>query len=138
MTQAWTTLRDIEAKVRRRWDDGTLLRAYAGAQPFAPIELAVRGPKASEIGDDLVAVREWIAALNAGSAAGRRFEIVTEPIGGRHIGRNELPSRVVVSTTSQAWRFLGVGPQVKRFAEILDLAASTPAVRAWVLGLFGG
>jgi hypothetical protein len=133
MSQGWTTPRDIEAKVRRRWDDGSLLRAHAGASPFTPIEIPIRGPKASEIGDDLVAVREWVALLNGGSGAGRRYELVTEPIGGRHIGRNELPSRVVVSTTSQAWALLGVGRQVERFAELLDLTDSTSAVRAWVL-----
>ncbi|HJR38937.1 MAG TPA: Wadjet anti-phage system protein JetD domain-containing protein [Nocardioidaceae bacterium] len=133
MSRAWTTPRDIEAKVRRRWDDGSLLRAYAGAPPFNPIEIPVRGPKPSEIGDDLVAVRNWIGALKAGSSAGRRYEVVSEPVGGRHIGRNVLPARVVISTASQACALLGVDRHIQRFAEILDLTDPTPAVRAWVL-----
>ncbi len=133
MSPAWTTPRDIEAKVRRRWEDGSLLRARAGAMPFAPIEIPVRGPKASEIGDDLVVVREWIAALDAGSEGGRRYEIASEPVGGRHIGRNLLPSRVTVSCLHQAWALLGVGRHVERFDRILDLTAAAPAVRTWVL-----
>lgn len=133
MTQRWTTRRDIEERVRRRWDDGSLLRAHVGASEFCPIEIPVRGPKASEIGDDLVAVREWISALNAGSDTGRRYEIVLGQVGGRHIGRNALPSRVVVSTTDQACSLLNVRREVKRFRELLELTDTTPAVRTWVL-----
>ena len=133
MTQGWTTRRDIEERVRRRWNDGSLLRAYAGASEFSAIDIPVRGPKASEIGDDLVAVREWISALRAGSDAGRRYDIVLGQVGGRHIGRNALPSRVVVSTTDQAWSLLGVRREVDRFGELFELVAETPAVRAWVL-----
>ena len=133
MTQGWTTRRDIEERVRRRWDDGSLLRAHAGASEFSAIEIPVRGPKASEIGDDLVAVREWISALSAGSDTGRRYDVVLGQVGGRHIGRNALTSRVVVSTMDQAWSLLGVRREVDRFAELLELAAESPAVRTWVL-----
>jgi hypothetical protein len=133
VTQRWTTVRDIEERVRRRWDDGSLLHAHAGASQFIPIEIPVRGPKASEIGDNLVAVRDWISALTAGSGTGRRYDVVLGQIGGRHIGRNALPSRVVVSTTDQAWALLGVGRHVERFNMLLELADTTPAVRTWVL-----
>lgn len=133
MTQGWTTRRDIEERVRRRWDNGSLLRAHAGASEFSAIEIPVRGPKASEIGDDLVAVREWISALRAGSDTGRKYDVVLGQVGGRHIGRNALPSRVVVSTMDQAWSLLGVRREVDRFGELLELAAETPAVRTWVL-----
>jgi hypothetical protein len=126
-------VRDIEERVRRRWDDGSLLHAHAGASQFIPIEIPVRGPKASEIGDNLVAVRDWISALTAGSGTGRRYDVVLGQIGGRHIGRNALPSRVVVSTTDQAWALLGVGRHVERFNMLLELADTTPAVRTWVL-----
>jgi hypothetical protein len=133
VTHGWTTRRDIEERVRRRWDDGSLLRAHAGAAAFSAIEIPVRGPKASEIGDDLVAAREWISALSAGSDNGRRYDVVLGQVGGRHFGRNALPSRVVVSTMDQAWSLLGVRREVGRFGELLELAATTPAVRTWVL-----
>ncbi|MBF4768388.1 hypothetical protein ISU10_11480 [Nocardioides agariphilus] len=133
MTHGWTTRRDIRERVRRRWDDGSLLRAHAGAAAFSAIEIPVRGPKASEIGDDLVAAREWISALSAGSDNGRRYDVVLGQVGGRHFGRNALPSRVVVSTMDQAWSLLGVRREVGRFGELLELAATTPAVRTWVL-----
>jgi hypothetical protein len=93
----------------------------------------VRGPKASEIGDDILAVRDWISALDAGSDAGRRYEVVLGQVGGRHIGRNALPTRVVVSTMEQAWSLLGVRREMDRFRDLLDLVDTAPAVRTWVL-----
>ena len=86
-------------------------------------------PRHSEIGDDLAAVREWISALSARSDTGRRYDVVLGQVGGRHIGRNSLPSRVVVSTMDQAWSLLDVRREVDRFGELLELAAETPAVR---------
>lgn len=53
VSSGWTTPHDIAAKVRRRWDDGSLLRAYANGDPFAPIEVPLRGPKPSQVGDDV-------------------------------------------------------------------------------------
>ena len=61
MSEGWTTPGDIAAKVRRRWDDGTLLRAHATKAPFTAIGIPLRGPAPSEIGDDLAAVRQWVA-----------------------------------------------------------------------------
>ncbi len=51
VTAAWTTPEDIAAKVRRRWDDGSMLRAYADGGPLDSIEVPLRGPTASQIGD---------------------------------------------------------------------------------------
>jgi hypothetical protein len=133
VSSRWTTLHDVEAKVRRRWNDGSLLRAHAAQAPFTPIEVAVRGPKPSEIGDDLSAVRSWISALDEGSAGGRRYDVVLAPIGGRHIGRNVLPSRVIVSSSAQAFALLRVGRQVEQFDDVLTLTDGVPPVRAWVL-----
>jgi len=133
-TRRWTTAEDIAAVVRRRWDDGALLRTHAAGAPLTPIEVPLRGPRPSQIGDDLNAVRDWIARLEAGSASGRRYDLRRQTVGGRQIGRNELPSRAVVSTLDQAWALLGVGGAVRRFDEILAVADGHPAVLTWVLG----
>ena len=50
-TRRWATPETVRDKVRRRWDDGTLLRTLAEDQPVAPIEVPLAGPRASEIGD---------------------------------------------------------------------------------------
>ena len=133
MSQAWSTPADIVARVRRRWDDGTLLRSHGLGEPFEAIEVPPRGPKASEIGDDLAAVRDWIASLNAGGGDGRRYELTWQPIGGRSIGRNEIPVRAVVSTYEQAWALLGVANVVRRFDDTYSIASRQQAVRDWAI-----
>lgn len=133
MTVRWSTPDAIRAKVRRRWDDGALLRAHAAGEPFPVVEVPLRGPRAAEIGDDLDAVRAWVAALDVGSRDDSRYSLEHVGVGGRHFGRNRIPSRAVVATYEQAWSLLGVAADVRRFEEILDLVAPDGTVRGWVL-----
>lgn len=133
MTRAWTTADEIRARVRRRWADGSLLAGLANGVPLVALDLPVNGPRPGEIGEDLPAVRRWIEELERGSAGGRRYELVYASIGGRHVGRNELPARAVVSTYEQAWRLLGVAAEVAAFRRALDLCADLTVVRAWVV-----
>jgi len=129
---SWSTVADIRAKVRRRWDDGTLLRHHATGQAFPVIEVPLRRPRASEIGDDLGAVRDWVAAVDAGSRGGAHYDVTYESVGGRVIGRNELPSRAVVSSFDHAWALLGVAAEVRELDRILALVSEEPALRDWV------
>lgn len=133
MNDPWTSPDDVAAKVRRRWDDGTLLRAYATDRDFEPIVVPVRAPKASQIGDDLGAVRDWIERLDAGRRADRRYALTWKEIGGRHVGRNRLPERAIVTSFDQAWALLGVTASVRQFDQILDMTEPYPAVQSWVL-----
>ena len=133
MSHPWTTPDDIAARVRRRWDDGTLLRAYATTADFESIEIPVRAPKASEIGEDLGAVRDWIARLDAGRRDDRRYALTWKDIGGRHVGRNRLPDRAHLTSFDQAWALLGVIASVRLFDEILTTTELYPSVRAWAL-----
>ncbi|MEU6136317.1 Wadjet anti-phage system protein JetD domain-containing protein [Nocardioides sp. NPDC047086] len=123
----------MTAKVRRRWSDGSLLRAFADGQSFPVVDVSLRGPKAAEIGDDLEAVRSWVAKLDGGRRGGSRYELIWTSIGGRHFGRNQVPDRAVVATYEQAWSLLGVRAEVARFADMLALTGDIEAVRAWTL-----
>ncbi len=133
MTATWTTPDDLVAKVRRRWDDGSLLRAYAGGRSLEPIDVPLRRPTASQIGEDLGASRTWVARLDAGRRDDTRYSLEWTPIGGRHVGRNRVPARAVVSSFEQAWALLGVSRDVRRFDEILALVEPSPPVRSWVV-----
>ncbi|MDN5764951.1 MAG: DUF2220 family protein [Humibacillus sp.] len=132
MSARWVTPADIRSRVQRRFDDGTLLTAFAANSPFPAIEVPLRGPGASDIGDDLAAVQRWVAGLDAGSHDGRHYSLVRTAVGGRHIGRNVLPSRAVVDRYDQAWALLGVARQVQAYAAELALARNEPAVREWI------
>lgn len=132
MTQAWTRPPDIARKVRRRWDDGSLLSGVAAGEPFPPFDLPLRGPRSAEIGESLTAVRTWIAQIDAGSRDGLHYEVVRAPVGGRHFGRNDIPVRARVTSYEQAWRLLGVAGQVATYRRVLELSSDLPQVREWV------
>jgi hypothetical protein len=134
VSAGWTTPGDIAARVRRRWDDGSLLRAYAVGAHFDPIEVVLRGPKPSQVGDDVSAAREWVAVLDDGRRNDSRYTLQWQSIGGRQIGRNRLPVRAVISMIDQVWALLGVIDEVRRFDELLALAHEYPQVRQWVVG----
>ena len=134
MNTGWTTSEDIAARVRRRWDDGSLVRRHANGEPFDPIEVPIRGPKPSQVGDDIAAARKWVAALDAGRRDDRRYTLQWQSIGGRQVGRNRLPVRAVVSSKDQAWALLGVAASVRRFEELLAAAQHHPRVREWIVG----
>ncbi len=133
MSAGWTTPDDIAAKVRRRWDDGSLLRGYANSESFEPIEVPLRGPKSAQIGDDIAAARHWVATLDAGRREDARYALEWKSLGGRKIGRNHLPVRAVVCSYDQAWALLGVAPVVRRFEELLALTQQHPRIRQWIL-----
>ena len=130
---AWSTPADVESRVRRRWDDGSLLREYASGEPLMPIEVPLRGPAPSRIGDDLAAARAWVQALTDGGRDGARYTLRWREVGGRSIGRNRIPVRAVVETFAQAWALLGVARAVRTFDDLLAPAGQCPAVRDWVL-----
>jgi hypothetical protein len=128
----WTTPAEIRTKVRRRWEDGSLLRAYAARDAFIPIDLPLRGPQAADIAADLIKVQEWAAALRTAEHGGRHFSLETSPVGGRIIGRNMLPSRARLTSFEQAWALLGVADDAQRLDMILETVAGEPAVATWV------
>ncbi|MCL2468471.1 MAG: DUF2220 family protein [Micrococcales bacterium] len=127
----WSTVADIRAKVQRRWDDQSLLRALAAGSPFPVITVALRGPPVAQIGDDLLAVQAWVKQLDAGARRGAHYELEHAEVGGRTFGRNRLPVRARIDGYAQAWAILGVTSQAEAFQEILALADAEPAARAW-------
>src|SRR5690606_3425236 len=132
----WTAPSDIAAKVRRRWDDGTLLRALAAGDPFPMLDVPVHGPSAADLGERFDEARDWLATLDSGSRGGRAYDLVSKSVGGRGLGRTEVPGRAVVTSFDQAWRLLGVLDDVAAFGRVLttaDALLPDAAVRTWVL-----
>lgn len=129
---SWTTPAEIAAKLRRRWDDGALLRAYAAGEPFPRMEIGLRGPRVAEIGERLDEVQDWATGLVAGSRDGSRYTVEYGSVGGRLIGRNQVPKKAIIESYEQAWRLLGVAREVAAYDEILGDTAGEPVLRAWV------
>jgi hypothetical protein len=131
-SRSWTRPTDIARKVRRRWDDGSLLAGLAAGEPFPAFDLPLRGPRPAEIGEALTEVRKWIAELDSGSRGGHHYQVVRGLVGGRHFGRNDIPVRARVVSYEQAWRVLGVTDQVTAYRRVLELSDELPLVRRWV------
>ncbi|HET7303879.1 MAG TPA: Wadjet anti-phage system protein JetD domain-containing protein [Segeticoccus sp.] len=130
---AWTTPDDIAARVRRRWDDGSLLGARARGEPFPEIDLPLRGPTAREVAADLGAVQSWARQVTRGSRGGTAYTLVTRQVGGRVVGRNTLPARAQLGSYQQAWRLLGVADEVATFERLRALTAEElPSLGGWV------
>jgi hypothetical protein len=130
----WTTPADVTARVRKRWMSGALLRQRATGEPFQPIDVPLRGPSSADLAERLDAARQWAAAIERAAESGRAFRIETVSVGGRHLGRSELPGRAVVDTLEQAVRLLGIGGPdgaVAAFDEVLRIAATSPAAYEW-------
>ena len=129
----WTTVAGIVAAVRRRWDDGTLLRAYALGERFPTLTVPLRGPSAADLGVHFDESRAWAHAIVRGSRDGQAYQTVRGRIGGRLAGATELPVRAVVESYSQAWQLLGTAAQAEAFLHAVDLAAEVPTIREWAL-----
>ena len=126
---SWTSPADVRAALRKKWDSGALLTAYARGEEWVPWSRPLRGPAAREIGERLDEVRAWAASWSA--AGPLRIEYMA--VGGRHFGANKLPGRAWVDGFAQAWELLGVGASVRRFASVLELTRSRcPVLVPWV------
>lgn len=129
----WTTPAAIAAAVRRRWDDGSLLRAFATGDPCPAIEVPIRGPVAADLGAHYERARAWAEGIRAASHNDRAYVVETGRIGGRLAGTTELPVRAVVDTYDRAWRVLGTATDAVAFRTLVDSARSVPEAREWAL-----
>jgi hypothetical protein len=127
----WTTWPEARTALRARWDSGDLLRARLTGRPIAPLILPVRGPTAREVADRFGDVQDWVGGWRMARLGPARLE--TAALGGRLIGVNHLPKRVVLDTEDEVWTALGVAADVRRFDELVARTeAQLPAGLSWV------
>ncbi|SNR56036.1 DUF3322 domain-containing protein [Blastococcus mobilis] len=127
----WTTWPDVRDQLRRRWDRGTFLSAHAAGLPFEHLDLPIRGPGPRDIGERFDDVRAWRARW---ASAPRDLRVVEAPIGGRLIGVNRLPARVVVEGWTELIAVLGVRRDVETFdARLASAREVAPALVEWMI-----
>jgi hypothetical protein len=127
----WSTLADVRARLRRRWDRGEFLGAWAGCAPFEPIAVPLSGPSTAELAARFDEVRDWVAHW-ASASQEQPIVVRTRSTGHRSVGANELPSHVEVEGYDALWRLLGVSRLVSRFDQLrAETAASTPGLDGW-------
>lgn len=127
----WSTPDDVVAAVRRRWDDGTLLRAYAADAPFPTIDVPLAGPSARTLGEDVERARHWAATLERESRGGRAYDLVSGSIGGREVARTRLPVRARVGSFVQAFGLLGTASTANRYRVLVAEAPTGSPAERW-------
>jgi hypothetical protein len=126
----WSTWPELRDRLRRRWARGDLLAAHAVGVPFEPLDLPVRGPGPRDLGERFDEVRAWRSSW---ADVPRGIRVVDVPVGGRLIGVNRLPGRVVVDTWADLCSVLGVQREVAAFDRLLaDTHVRAPAVAGWM------
>ncbi len=132
---AWTTPADAKAEILRLWDRGRLLASELAEVPLFPRKLALRRPGARALLDRFDEVRAWIKDLEAGarSATGSGYDIVWTEIQHRQLGRNRVPSALIVPTRQDALAFIGKLRQAARFDAFASATMERfPALREWI------
>ncbi len=131
----WTTPADLRAELKRQWDRGRLLTARLRPEPLFPLRLRLRKPGARELSQRFDEVRKWIRCLEEGSRArqGFGYEIEWAEIQHRELGRNRLPSGIVVPSEEDALKLLGKTREVDQFQHLVELTLQgCPELREWL------
>ncbi|MCZ7420700.1 MULTISPECIES: Wadjet anti-phage system protein JetD domain-containing protein [unclassified Micromonospora] len=127
----WSTPADLVAKLRRRWNSGELLTAYA-RQRWEPIVVPLRAPTAVELGENFGAAQDWLAAWQAVDPTLVRLE--WKRVGGRLVGSNEVPHRAVIDSADRMWSLLRVKRQVETFLRLVEATrSSVPGLVEWMI-----
>jgi hypothetical protein len=153
----WTTPADIRTEVERLWSRGLLLGcilqqvaeqtavsssgptvegSIPPASPIAfPYQLRLRAPLAAELGAKFEAVRDWIRSLDAASkgTTGAGFEIHWRDVNTRALGRNRLPSDLILTSLDDALALVERRAEANRFAELARATlARFPMLCGWI------
>ena len=137
MTSAWTSVDQVVAVLRKRWDRGQYLLAYAVGTPWVPISLPVKGPSSTELLDHLDEARRWVdrwerSSRTAGGVA--RFRIEYRTLRGRSIGANEVPARIWIDDLNQLGRLLATTSEVHALDAIMEQTSlEIPELCPWVI-----
>lgn len=129
----WTQPADVLMKLRRRWESGALLADAVVDGPWSPIQLPIRGPVARDLAADFDAVVSWVESWAAASKQ-HRWRVENTPVGGRHAGVNELPTRVWIDEPAVLWQVLGVRSTVDAFLTRFSSARQhNPRLVEWMV-----
>lgn len=141
---AWTTVPDLLATLQARWHRGAFLRAHAARAPFEPVSLPVRAPKAAELADRFEDVKRWVERFDLDNRTGtprQLFDIDRSRRRTRVLGDNPVPVRAHVPSFGRLCAALGVGGEVRRLDQVLELTraagldeSSRHALVEWIEG----
>jgi len=90
----WTARADLRLQAQKLWDKGELLRALIDPAAWQPRRLRLVVPSTGELGDQIEAVRAWLAELRRVP----QVRIVWRRFTHRLVGESALPEESFGST----------------------------------------
>jgi hypothetical protein len=128
-TPGWTTPADLRDQVLRHWESGRMLAAPLEGRSLFPLELRLRGPDTRALSERFDQVRQWMRELQGG----RGYEIEWAEINHRQLGRNRVPSRIVVHGEAEALDLIGKSGDAQRFRALAERTLHMlPELAAWL------
>ena len=134
-TTDWTSPDDLAGQVERLWQRGRLLSARLEGVSLFPLTLRLKRPSTQDLASRFDDVRGWISVLDAASRQRRGFgyDIVSEEIKHRQLGRNQIPTGIVVATEHDALALIGRQAEADTFEALArETVAQFPALRPWI------
>jgi hypothetical protein len=105
--------------------------------PWAPIELPVKAPSASELLDQFDAAVRWADQFQRDShtdAGAARFAVTYRTVKGKNLGANSVPARVRIESFEQLCALIGTNRDVRSLEAILRQTNTVmPELVPWVV-----
>jgi hypothetical protein len=133
--QAWTRAEDVEVSVLKFWLKGRILAAKVTGEAVFPLRMRVRGPDSSALAARFGDAQTWVRALEAASrsARGFGFDLVWREVRHRQLGRNRIPSEIVVPTEADALQLIRKQADARRFDALARATATAfPELLPWL------
>lgn len=113
----WSKPSDIKNEVKKKWDNGAILRQYVKEDGLFPMSISLKRPKGNELTDNYADIIKWVTELrdNDKSKKGFGYELVEKEVNHRNVGRNTMPTHVIIPTIDDAIKMLREGSSVKIF-----------------------
>jgi hypothetical protein len=111
----WTTRADLRGQVQKFWDRGDLLRALVDPTSWQPRRLRLVVPGSGQLGDQIEAVRAWLAELRGVT----QVRIVWRAFTHRVLGESALPAELWLDTLPAALALIGKTQEAQRFEALL-------------------
>jgi hypothetical protein len=116
-----------------RWDAGHLLAESLEPNSMFPMRLSLKSPTSAELGLHFSDAQDWVQSL---THAAKKSELTLEwqEINHRQLGRNKLPTTLVLATLHDAIRWLGKTKELQMFTTLANTLINTfPKLQSWVV-----
>lgn len=131
----WTTIPALRLRLKKKWERGAFLSTDEGGSSLKqfPLRMPIKGPSTAEMEEEFHALREWIAELQTDiSRQHQGISLEWKQINHRQLGRNNLPSALLISSIDILASFLGTGDELRHYRSLLEIVRiRNPKLLEW-------